>query len=57
MRGHSIFTSKVNFFVSILFVASFGIFTTSVLLRFAELEDPITGSLAATMSDTNPSGN
>jgi len=37
--------SKVNLTVSIFFILSFGFFVTSILLKTAKLEDPITGTL------------
>ncbi|MDP3645776.1 MAG: hypothetical protein Q8R25_01680 [bacterium] len=49
MRNRSIFTSSVNFYISVLFIASFGIVTTSFLLKFSALEDPITSTLMLIM--------
>ncbi len=34
---------KVNFYVSVFFILSFGLFSTSLALRIAHLDDPITG--------------
>lgn len=36
---------KVNFVVSVVFVLSFGLVATSLVLRAAQLDDPITGSM------------
>ncbi len=49
MRNRSIWTSTVNFYVSIIFMAMFGLATTSFLLRFAELDDPVTGILTSSI--------
>ena len=49
MRNRSIWSSNVNFYISITFIAAFGITTTSFLLKFANLDDPITETLTSTM--------
>ncbi len=41
-------TQKVNFIVSVCFIASFGILMTVKILDFAHADDPITDSVAAT---------
>ena len=37
--------AKVNFVLAIIFIGSFGLTVTSFILRAAELDDPITGSM------------
>jgi hypothetical protein len=52
MSKKSFLTSRVNFFISILFVASFGLVATSLMLKFAQLDDPITATLTTTLQDS-----
>ena len=44
-------TSKVNFYVSICFVLSFGLYATSFILRVENLEDPITNTIESSIPD------
>lgn len=48
MRRNGILSQNVNFFVSVAFIAMFGIFMTTVTLKALSLEDPISNSIAAT---------
>ncbi len=45
-KKSDIWTTNVNFYVAVLFIAAFGLNTTSVLLKVAELEDPITTTIS-----------
>jgi hypothetical protein len=46
---HSALTSTVNFYISVAFILAFGLTATSIVLRIAELEDPITASVTAAL--------
>ena len=44
----SLLRSKVNFYIGIVFVTSFGILATTTVLRAAQLDDPVSGTIAKT---------
>lgn len=43
-------TSQINFFLAIGFVAVFGFFMMTTVLKLAHLEDPLVESLAASLA-------
>ena len=47
---NSILTSKVNLLISAFFIGAFGLVATSTLLRAAQLDDPVTSSLAGALA-------
>jgi hypothetical protein len=50
MKKHTIWSANVNFYISIIFIGVFGLTTTSFLLKFADLDDPITNTLTTTIA-------
>lgn len=44
---NTILVTKVNLIISIFFIVSFGLFATSIMLKSAELEDPITATVGS----------
>lgn len=51
MRSNPL-TQNVHMVISIAFILSFGLFATSITLKLASLEDPITNTLAVTMEES-----
>ncbi|MBI5003510.1 hypothetical protein HZC00_00235 [Candidatus Kaiserbacteria bacterium] len=48
-----IFKQQVNFVISVFFIGSFGLFMTIKVLDLAQLENPITETKGASMTDIN----
>ena len=46
----SVLTSKINLYISVFFIGAFGLVATSTLLRAAQLDDPVTSSLAGALA-------
>lgn len=46
---------SVNMVVSVAFIASFGLFATSLMLKFADMEDPITDALTHSIAQVEMS--
>lgn len=49
MRRTNPFVQNVNIVVSVVFIASFGLFATSLTLKLADMEDPVSGMLTQTI--------
>lgn len=47
MRRDNILTQKIHIVISTVFVLVFGIQVTSMLLRFVQMDDPVTDSLSS----------
>jgi len=45
------FKQKVNFFVSVFFIGSFGLFLTTTILDLAQLDNPITGTMGVSTAE------